>query len=36
MIARGAMAFNSPFSLDAHSSWYPTDFGHTQIKNEND
>jgi hypothetical protein len=31
MLAPGAMAFTSPFSLDAYSSWCPTDFGHTQI-----
>jgi hypothetical protein len=31
MIAQGAMAFNSPFSLNASSSWGPTDFGHTRL-----
>ena len=31
MIAQGAMAFNSPFSLDAYASWRPTDFGHTHF-----
>jgi len=31
IIAHGAMAFNSRFSLDASSSWCPTAFGHTQV-----